>query len=365
MLAVGLASYAHTAKAPSLMDNARRQYVKAVQLTNEALKSPKDVKEDSTLVAIMILGIFEAVTGSKSASLKNWEDHVNGAAAVIKLRGREQLHSIASRRMLVQATSSLSSTCIQRGVALPEYIGELMAEIRKLFPNRDPAFVVQEIMIEYASFNASIRDGSCSDPKAIIDRALELDGVLFELFTNLPQGWEYTAVSTNVASDMVYNGRYHVYYDHWIAQNWNAMRVLRILLHERIRDTLLSGFSTKPPIFYKSEHTAQFQMSIDVCYELQADILATVPQHLGLFPRPEVFSENDFSMAKGLKPKPRDHMKDVLSVPMSSGHFLVWPLWFAGVMDNATEPIRQFVVKNLKFIGLDMGIKQALVLAKP
>jgi hypothetical protein len=345
------------------MDNARRQYVKAIQLTNEALKSPKDVKEDSTLIAIMILGIFEAVTGSKSASLKNWADHVNGAAAVIKLRGREQLHSVAGRRMLVQVTSSLSSACIQRGIALPEYIGKLMAETRDLFPNRDPAFIIQEIMIEYASFNASIRGGSCSDPKVIIDKALELDGVLFELFANIPQGWEYTTVSTNVASDMVYNGRYHVYYDHWIAQNWNAMRVLRILLHERIRDTLLSGFSSKPPVFYKSEHTAQFQISTDVCYKLQADILATVPQHLGLFPRSEVSSENDFSMAKALGPKPRDHMKDILSVSMSGGHFLVLPLWFAGIMDIATESICQFVVKNLKFIGLDMGIKQALVLA--
>jgi hypothetical protein len=361
MIAVGLASYAHAAKAPSLMDNARRQYVKAIQLTNEALKSPKGVKDDSTLVAIMVLGIFETITGSKPALLKNWADHVNGAAAVVKLRGREQLQSPASRRITIQASSDLAATCIHRGIAVPECIGELMAEVREIDINPDPPFTVVEMLIKYASFNASIRRGSCSDPKVIIDKALEMDGVLSDLFTGIPE-WEYTTVSTNVASDMVYNGRYHVYYDPWVARVWNAMRTVRILLHEKIRDALRSGFSSKPPLFYRSEHTVQFQTSTDICYKLQADILATVPQHLSLFSRPEASSE-DFPTAKALGPKPRDHMNDILSVPMSNGCFLVWPLWFAGVMDVTTEPIRQFVVKNLKFIGHEMGINKALVLA--
>jgi hypothetical protein len=48
---------------------------------------------------------------------------------------------------------------------------------------------------------------------------------------------------------------------------------------------------------------------------------------------------------------------------MSSGYFLLWPLWFAGIVDIADEPVRQFVIKNLKSIGLDMGIQQALILA--
>src|ERR1700722_18210429 len=54
---VGLAGYSHVAHAPQLMKNARQEYTKALRLTNLALRSPKEVKKDSTLLAIMILGI--------------------------------------------------------------------------------------------------------------------------------------------------------------------------------------------------------------------------------------------------------------------------------------------------------------------
>jgi hypothetical protein len=48
---------------------------------------------------------------------------------------------------------------------------------------------------------------------------------------------------------------------------------------------------------------------------------------------------------------------------MYGGYFLLWPLWFAGIIDIADEPVWQFVIKNLKSIGLNMGIQQALILA--
>jgi hypothetical protein len=48
---------------------------------------------------------------------------------------------------------------------------------------------------------------------------------------------------------------------------------------------------------------------------------------------------------------------------MSGGTFLIWPLWFAGGMDVATEEVRQFVIMTLKSVGDYMGIRLANVLA--
>jgi hypothetical protein len=53
------------------MNNARCQYGKAIRLINAAFGSPEDVKKNSTLMAITVVGIFEAVADSKKASLKN------------------------------------------------------------------------------------------------------------------------------------------------------------------------------------------------------------------------------------------------------------------------------------------------------
>ena len=90
MSAVGLASFSHSVHAPELMVRARREYVSALRLTNSALRSPTEVKKDSTLFSVMILSIFERVTGNTERSLAAWAEHVNGAAALVKLRGKDQ-----------------------------------------------------------------------------------------------------------------------------------------------------------------------------------------------------------------------------------------------------------------------------------
>ena len=90
--------------------------------------------------------------------------------------------------MLLHVTSSLLISCIQRGVALPDFICKLVAEARKIIQTPSPAFLVQETMVAYADFRASILDGSCSDPKVIVARALELDGVVKEFSVNVPRG---------------------------------------------------------------------------------------------------------------------------------------------------------------------------------
>jgi len=383
MKSVGLAGYSHVAHAPQLMEDARLEYTKALRLTNLALRSPTDVKKDSTLLAIMILGIFETVTGCNQRSLNAWAEHINGAAALVKLRGLEQLRTPAGRGMFIQVTTSLLISCIQRRLALPAHIIELRAEAAKYFDNPGPAWRVQDSMIAFADFRFKIRVGLITDPEAILSKALEIDGTLMEIFSDIPPGWEYETVFTDADPDVVFNGRYHIYYDHWVAQLWNAMRTIRILLNEQIREILLQGLSFKPPLFIGPEYTAQLQISTDIQYELAADILSSVPQHLGYVskrtPKNPMadfaayansehsrsrFLWTDFDNSLPAPPWMRGDPK--ATTPMvraSGGYFLLWPLFLVGSIDITTDTVRQWVSKNLEFVGRSMGIQQALVLA--
>jgi hypothetical protein len=382
MKSVGLAGYSHAVHAPQLMKDARQEYMKALRLTNLALRSPRDVKKDSTLLAIMILGIFETVTGCNQRSLNAWAEHINGAAALVELRGLEQLRTPAGRRMFIQVTSSLLISCIQRRLALPAHIIELRAEAAKHLNTTEPAWRVQESMIAFADFRSKTRAGVITDPQAILSKALEIDGTLLELFSDVPPGWEYETVYTDADPDVVFNGRYHVYYDYWVAQLWNAMRTIRILLNEQIRGVLLQGFSSRPPLFLGPEYTAQLQISTDVLFELAADILASVPQHLGYVskPTPQTPAPNTATPASSDQTSSRflwtdfDESSpalpwmhcDISSKPMiraSGGYFLLWPLYLVGCIDITTEPVRRWVVKNLECVGRTMGIQQALVLS--
>lgn len=56
---VGLAGMANVHRAPHLMRDAKRQYGRALALTNKTLTDPVQVKADSTILAVLFLGLFE------------------------------------------------------------------------------------------------------------------------------------------------------------------------------------------------------------------------------------------------------------------------------------------------------------------
>jgi len=63
---VGMAGIANVYHASDLMIKARHQYGRALTIINEALSDPVEVKADSTIVAILLLGLFEVSSSSIS-----------------------------------------------------------------------------------------------------------------------------------------------------------------------------------------------------------------------------------------------------------------------------------------------------------
>lgn len=201
---------------------------------------------------------------------------------------------------------------LQDNRRLPAYIREYMDAAFVEVGTPEPAFVIQQCMMQYTDLNADIHNKVITDPEVIISKCLEIDGFLLAIVTNVPDGWEFKTVFTDVDSDFVYNGRYDVYYDYWIAQMWNALRTLRVMLNEHVRNTLLAGFSSKPPYFTEPQYTAQFQISTELLYQVQDDVLGTVVQHMG---RP---------LSKDPSLQYRTTVIDDLSpIPMSAGTFLM------------------------------------------
>lgn len=372
MKAVGLAGFAHTTHAPYLIKNARYQYVKAIQHTNTALRSPVEAKKDVTLLTIIILGIFESITGSDQRSLRDWAKHVNGASSVVKLRGYDGIESVAGRRMLVQVTSNLLISCIQRGEPAPDHISDLMNSAIEIMRTEDsvsnikfgdPAITVLQSMLRFASLRSEVFKKTLNDPHTILSRCLELDGVLATVENpRHPADWKFKTVFTDVEFEYIYNGRYHVYYDSLVSQSWNSQRMARFMLNEMIRDVLSDGFSAKPPRFTGAKYVTQFQTSLEHMHTIQDDILYSVPQLIGSLP--EEWNNDQLFLERSVWLDFRDKPDEERPLARISGTlFLIWPVWFVGMNDTATESIRRFSIKTLKLIGDKMGIKQAYILA--
>jgi Fungal specific transcription factor domain len=125
--AVALANLARQQKDGRLVRFSRRLYVKAIREVNLALKS-KEVMKNSTLVATLILGLFEAIAlndenqpenSSTLSGLASWIAHTNGTFSLIKFRGKELLHTDFGRRVYFQVANKIRANHSQTCKELP------------------------------------------------------------------------------------------------------------------------------------------------------------------------------------------------------------------------------------------------------
>lgn len=340
MYAVGLASFSNHVHSPELTSRARRGYVTALRLTNAALRSPIEARKDSTLFAIMILGIYETVAGTNAQSVLAWTSHVNGSAALVEFRGIEQFNSEAGQRLFYQVVSNLMITCIQQRIAMPQRIIDLRNEAATFIVTPRPIWIVTGAIIDFCSFRSEVREGTLAGPRETVKKALEIDQRFVEAFSNLPPDWEYESIFTDENPHLVWNKVYHHFQNDWVPPMWNGMRTCRIMLQETIRDQLLCSASSPNPVFTPAEADAQESRSVSICIDMGRDVMRSVQQH-----------------RTGDPTRPR-------SVLAGSHHaYIVWPLYLVGGMDVSTERVKEWVVNRLRIMSDEEGIKQAGVVA--
>lgn len=379
--AVGLVGFSNVAKAPALLVEAKKQYLSAVRHLNAALQSPVEAKKDSTLMAVMILGIFETLVGRSENSLIAWAAHLNGASALMKIRGPEQLSTVAGRRLFGQITASLATSCLQQEIEMPEHIHKLRQELDKYIDTNNPIWQNHQILIDFTTFYARVKSGKITNLHSILNRSLELDEDLTSTFSCSTSDWTYSTVYTDQDPDIVYTGYYHVYQHALSAMIWNGVRTMRIMLNEIIRNLLLKGFSSKPPLFVERMYTEQLQKSTDTLYQTSSDIMASVPQHLGYtssldfnsndshFESPEPMlprkSRQMWPALMGNRPDFPEELSNSTTVPLlrTASYQLPWALFLVGVTDIVTEPVLRWVIKTLRHISQCLGIQQAIILA--
>ncbi|TVY89141.1 hypothetical protein LAWI1_G004418 [Lachnellula willkommii] len=342
MSAVGLASLSNTLHTPELLTRSRKDYVTALRLTNAALRSPTEVTKDSTLFSVMILSIYETVTGTNERSLSAWTEHVNGATALVKLRGLEQFETDAGQRMFLQVLGYIMLSCIQRTIPMPEHMIELRNIAAKHMDTRKTAWRSAGIIIDFTIFRAGIRDSRIVGPRNVVNGALEIDKRFAEVFSRVPKEFRYETIYTDENPDLVWNGMYHIYSEHWSAQIWNGTRTCRILLGETIRDQLITDAKSLAPSFSPEENEAIMRDSTVVSMQCQRDILASVPQHTSA----------------------QDSTEPALMLTGSRGNFILWPLYLVGVMDLSSDEVRAWVSQRLCGIGDVGGINQARLLGE-
>jgi len=344
VLAVSFASLSLRVGSGELMTYARIHYSEALMRTNAALASPNTATLDSSLVSVLLLGLYEALAFSGRRSPASWTTHTLGAVELIRLRGTKQLGTNLGTRLFLQTCNNIRSSSIQRGVAVPDEFLRLFEQAKPFLDPSTPSVRLGPLHDKLSSLKARLRqDIPVQRMSGFIHEALQLDKEARALEDRLPDSWRYQVRPPHMAPPCAYQGLAHQYLAHRVVRHWNTIRITRIFLNEvvwRLAAVVARAKEEGMPEILrhcKDLDTAALQAAATANRtQLVTDILASAPHFL---------DENGTTFTPAAR-------------------FLIWPLTVVAEIPLAPESARQYAVKYLYEIARQASIPQALQAAK-
>ena len=172
--AVSLAYLWHQVYSDAALATARERYISALRTTNKTLQSPEEATKDTTLLASLLLDLFEKITDSELRNNKSWTSHVNGALALVRLRGLEQFQDPSEFRVLVRRSNHYIISCVASGSQVPDEVIAIRAYVEKYLNDQDHTLQLSDVMIHYAKLRSEIRRGTLFSDE-YIGVTMELD----------------------------------------------------------------------------------------------------------------------------------------------------------------------------------------------
>ncbi|EFQ33278.1 hypothetical protein CGRA01v4_07014 [Colletotrichum graminicola] len=404
MTAVGLAGLSHLTMRPELMDWSRRSYGTALQLTNDALRNPVEALKDTTMLSILILGTYETLSGRSSQTVRAWQNHINGASALAKMRGLKQFTTRAGARMFVMLTQIVLINCMQKDMPMPQPLIELRNQLGLLSGGTDVNWRISGPIYKVMQLRYDINSGKLSQTAEIIDQLLKVDREFADIISDLPEHWKYRPVKLSKPHPAVFGG-YHcdAYPNLGLAATWNGVRSIRLMVHETIVGELFKCFPGQHITAWPYEAKLQLANSAAFLEKLRDAVMASAPQHFGVVSFKDAMSEGGGSatavitankspthivlspLTSTLSTPPASvdgptrrpavfngptlhdpaHMKgrsdnaERFMTLASATNTVVWPLYLVGVSSCGTEQVKTYVVERLQAILEESGLLQA------
>jgi hypothetical protein len=315
-------------------------------------------------------------------TLPKWGLHTDGAIALIKMRGKEQLNNPQSLKLFtavrtqmvklaslsrMNANTSQIISHIQRSKPLDTFYegwAELPGESNTTVANQLTSLqlVIPDLRAKANELLSQPKDEYViQDVVKLMEDSQVADENLSKWPDVLPPSWHPKTVASmegepeDIDEAEIWPGNIDSYYDVWVASMWNSYRTSRIFVQAivvRCIQWLGSSLQYKQLPEFKAATAALQQMVDDTC--------ASVPYHMGYG-----VPENDLRESK--YPPPQENLpfqkpNHAQSVMALGGYFLLWPLFTAASVVTTPAEQRQWLRGRLFFIAKRFGINQAKLL---
>ncbi|KAF5975352.1 hypothetical protein FBULB1_7413 [Fusarium bulbicola] len=228
--AVGLAGLAYSKNAPTLVNSARQAFSCALRGICAVLVDPTEAASDQMLVAVMLLALYEkTITLHPNADSSPWSRHVDGALALMQLRGASQLRNRIGRSIFLHLRTEILIDCLQRGLPVPKVLIDFMAEARGNETEQEaPAALLADIVVNVCAA-ILLTEEHVTDERTLssrISRLLSIDADLKDWAQMLPAEYRYKTRTnpSDLSEAEIFMGRYDIYFSVEVANTWNLQR---------------------------------------------------------------------------------------------------------------------------------------------
>ncbi|PYH48035.1 Zn(II)2Cys6 transcription factor domain-containing protein [Aspergillus saccharolyticus JOP 1030-1] len=355
LAAVGLGALANSGHQPELARQARLKYAEAIRSVNAALASPVESVKDSTLMAVISLGVFEHFS-----QFDSWVRHVEGAAALAVLRGRDQFaRSPLAILLFTQVRTDMIIACTRLSRPFPDDLRKLQEEATK---HVDPANAIWHIGI-LATWCVDLLARVMKNPDPALwpeilaaalalrqdfQRGMDMLAVQEPYFTATTNELMMAGLLAERHSRLIYADRTDLYPSVWSIRAWNNARCIQIILCEVICYLLKSLLAREvaAPAACVQLRQQQLYETREILSRLSEDVLATVPQAMGIVSSPS--SPFEFSANN---PSP--------GTSVSGAYMLIWCLYMAGISEATAGRARKWIIQRFQEIVQVSGIELA------
>ncbi|KAF2825578.1 hypothetical protein CC86DRAFT_293941 [Ophiobolus disseminans] len=285
--AAGLAGYAKATRQQDLVNTATKHYIAAIRGINAAISDTETAAQDSTLLSIIMVAMFEALINPRLSGMEIFAKHLDGAVAIAILQLKQGKFTDVTHKLVTTLVQTIVVNCWVTHMDLPRDFAQLAKRLKKESVAKvDPSFVHRnflEIVLELVLFREALRKDAYQHPMAIIRQAQNIDNSLANFARVMPRRALFKAfqVPPQGIEQLAYNGYYHVYPQRFTAHLWNSVRSSRLRLHQVIlRQCRILLSSLALP---KDENflVAQKEKSEAEIVHFALEISATVPQLAG------------------------------------------------------------------------------------
>ncbi|KAI9759369.1 MAG: hypothetical protein M1835_000389 [Candelina submexicana] len=298
----------------------RAAFIHAVAATRTAIEDPAEALSDATLMAVCLLGFYEAARDAFRSKLSSAR-HFHGAAALIENRKISNMNSELAKKIVLAVRNGIVTRAISHCDSI-DTSSEVWQDFEQLPQN--PATLLDDMSVEVANVLGTasrtpqriadveeVETGPPSPTSGPLVRAIAAEARLASWPRAVPRNWIPIRIyRRHIHQEVIDAGLYsdycEIFPDVVICSTWNSWRRIRLKNLSRIAqlDPESSGIQT-----------------VATMQQLADDICATIPFSLGS--RTEITPFYDgaaiYPSIKG-KSLPTDHARAAVAV---GG----WSLW--------------------------------------